>query len=626
MYRGGDGLLHTDIMSAECRNQDARPGQSREHGHADDRAPPAEFPGMSTPPQTPDPRPALTAPHLRGRWCWRLLPLAAALLAWLPMAQSGLLANGDWHVHLFRLDGFLQGIAEWRLRPLWHADANAGYGAPTFLFYQPVAYYLATLLNSVVGDPVDALKLVMLLALIGTAEGSWRLFRARLDAPAAALLAAAVVLSPATLLPVHQFFMPSHALGFMFVPWLLLALGVLDRDPRRGALATGVVLGLQIPTHPLMAMLSVGLMVCFVLAALWKGQARRLAPAVVGGLIMAAALSAWHWLPVALMRELVHWEYLLNPAWSWRHNLLFERATPPFGAFHDYRLLFDVLAAAVIATMAAAVAVLMLRRRRLSTMALASILAFVVVLALCTPVGAWLVEWIPPLGYLQFAWRCLAPLQLLACLVLAEALAKRGTSGIGISSTGDRWVRRAASLPLLVVVPLAWPVAGLQPAPSWTGLETQRLDSNRVAGAAQEEVWSTLEMRPKAMGSAWRNDLSRDPLPLLHASSSRFRAGSVVRTQHGITVRFDARSATELRIRHLYFPGWRATVDGTDMPIVAEPGSAAMRLTVPRDSGELRLVYTPVIEVVAAAWISALAWLLLVAGLLVAAGRRRVTP
>lgn len=112
--------------------------------------------------------------------------------------------NGDWHVHWFRLEGFSQSLIEGVWRPYWHADANSGYGAPTFLFYPSLSYYLASI-PILLGTTMSvAWSMAYLLIIMAAAFGSYRLFRLWSGAGVAAAASVLWAFSPPLLFKIYQ--------------------------------------------------------------------------------------------------------------------------------------------------------------------------------------------------------------------------------------------------------------------------------------------------------------------------------------------------------------------------------------------------------------------------------------
>ncbi|NBB92435.1 MAG: hypothetical protein GVY32_04605 [Gammaproteobacteria bacterium] len=519
-----------------------------------------------------------------------LVVLIGSVLAWLPMQLSGMIDSGDWHVHWFRLQGFSQSLLEGEWRPYWHADANGGYGAPTFLFYPPLSYYLGSVpLLLGLAMPV-AWSLVYLVTILAAALGSYRLFRLWSGAVVAATAGALWALSPPFLLKLYQIHMPASGLAVALIPWLLGAVLSPGQSAGKQISTVAAVSALMILAHPMIAVqaaIVTAILLCFVLI---RGEKKGALQAIAGGAVGLLA-SVWYWLPLLLFRDLVQWEFLLNPAWSWEHNVLFSRPEPPYGAFHDFRTLFDGLAIAGLVVAMACYAATWRCCKDARGLATALVLSVLTCFYIMSPAGVWLAETIPPVGYLMFAWRWLGVHWLLGfgLLALSIQVCWKGIALLPGRTRALVLVVPGFTLALMFATSLA--VVGAGPwAGNW-GLESERISGARAERAIRDEFWPTLEMRPKSMGEGWRLDLERDPMPFVWVRTGDLRVRSLSRAQHRIVIDYEATRMSTIRLKHLNFPSWRARVGDEPVRIETEPDSGAMTLTVPPGSRRLRLDY-----------------------------------
>src|SRR6476659_2050022 len=76
---------------------------------------------------------------------WRILGLAiaAATLNLIPLLVVD--PGGDIFFHYTLIHCFVTQLWQGDLYPRWCMDANAGLGAPVFIFYYPLAYYITSL-------------------------------------------------------------------------------------------------------------------------------------------------------------------------------------------------------------------------------------------------------------------------------------------------------------------------------------------------------------------------------------------------------------------------------------------------------------------------------------------------
>ena len=74
-------------------------------------------------------------------WLLLLSLLTLPVLSWL--LQPGFWASGDGLHHLYRVDELARYMQQGVLFPRWFGEFSFGYGAPVFIFYNPLSYYLA---------------------------------------------------------------------------------------------------------------------------------------------------------------------------------------------------------------------------------------------------------------------------------------------------------------------------------------------------------------------------------------------------------------------------------------------------------------------------------------------------
>jgi uncharacterized membrane protein len=519
------------------------------------------------------------------------LLLVCVVLHLLPIWVFGFVDNGDWHVHWFRLSGFSQSLAEGVWRPLWHADANAGYGAPTFLYYPPLVYYLASapvLLGASIAQAwLFTYSLIMLIA----ALGGYCLFRRWVTPGWAVILALGFALSPPVALVLHQFHMVANALALSLLPWLMLALIFDFQRQLPRVVSVALISSTLVISHPLIAIQGVliGLGVSF--AYLAVGDRSAAIGLLLGGLL-GGLVSMGYWWPVLELRHLVHWEYFLNPAWGWENNLLFSRPDRQVGAFHATRPLFDLIA--LIGLLGALVAAGFAlngssARRRALVLGLLSCSVFIVLIS--SPLGVWVIDLIPALGYLQFAWRWLGALWLLMLVLWAIFM---GSNEAGATSVRSRRVATAFAGVVVAFIATASFAIGSGKGPLGVfGLSEDRITEAKGASALEEEYWPTLEMRPKSFTGRLGTDLSRDPLPLVWSRQAGVRITELDGGQHWVRFRYTSERRSQVRLRVFNFPGWSASLLGGDqtdaLVIESEPESGAVVIDLPAGGGEVEL-------------------------------------
>jgi hypothetical protein len=247
----------------------------------------------------------------------RALPAASLALLCMAVAAMHLLrgmplpgwnSGYDGGLHIVMLTNLAQ--QPWRggLPPLWFFEATAGLGSPAPIFYGPGAYLPALALLWLGMAPDTALSAVLALARVlgGVGVTLW-VARRGASASGAAVAGAIWLLFPASLLhgPLMGFrYAETVAVGLL--PWLLLAAdrAMLPGQRRIPLLLIALGYGLLAITHLQQTLLAALIIPAWVAAT----RGRRAGFMVMLGGVAGAALAGWFLLPAALLRPLINEE------------------------------------------------------------------------------------------------------------------------------------------------------------------------------------------------------------------------------------------------------------------------------------------------------------------------------
>ncbi|MBO9664193.1 6-pyruvoyl-tetrahydropterin synthase-related protein [Dokdonella sp.] len=536
-------------------------------------------------------RPADTPPC--AAWAIGIAVIVAVLPLWL---VPGVAAYFDWPLHLFWIQEFSRAVGQGTAYPRWIAAANGGYGAPTFVFYGPLAYWLAAAATACGASALTALKLVYTTAVAVGAFAAWRWYRV-FGGTAAAMPAAAAILSPPLLMLIYRYNLPAAALATALSPLVLL--GAWSARRGAGVAAIGVPFACVLLAHlPSALMLGVALAL-LALPDLASAEGRRRIVTIAAGLGLGFALAAFYWLPALWELRYVHAEALLGGALDWRRNLLFD---PSIDSLHRARgdgLYLEATALTLAAALAAAW-VFVERSASATSSDRAAIrrlgVAAFVLLALATPLGTAFYRYVPGAAQLQFGWRWLPLFALVAGAAIALAVRHAGPASrlaaVALASLPP--AAFALSLPLVcgggIVLP---PVARTTPAQIAWALEAPRLDPpEHVPRAAPLGLM-------RNSGPAWTTLRGEATVTLLEDRDER-RV-------------WDVRAADEatVRVKTLCFPGWAIEVDGAEVATSCDR-IGALLFQLPAGDHRGVQAFRSTVDRLVATWISLCALLALV--------------
>ncbi len=530
-------------------------------------------------------------------------PLVVALLlcvvaGWPLFASWGMVetrAGGDSPFLLVRVHQLVAALKEGVFPVRWMADAAYGYGYPFFNFYAALPYYLAALLKLLGFTYVNAIKGAQLLGLLAAGLGAYLLAKRLWANPwGAALASAAYTFAPFHLVNLYvRGDSLSEFWAFAFYPFILLTLLRLWEAPslrRVGVVA--LAFGGLVMTHNVSALIFspfVGLFVVYLWASTPGGWPRRLAAAAMA-IALGLALSAWFWFPALAERNLVHLEVQTTGYFFYgehfRAGNLVQR-TPLF----DYRVdaagtpfAMGLVQAALAAAGAVWLLVSWARRRRADGAGIWALAFLLIATAFITPLSRPLWERIPLLPFAQFPWRFLSVQALAAALVIGR---------LGDIRPSRAWIAQGAGLLLAVSAAVS-----LQPTYLHAGdadVTPQRLilyeafTGNVGSTVRAEYLPKAATPRPYAGEALWNDGA---PLPRVLEGDADVAPASERRTTLQ-RWRVDVRSPqARLAFPTLYYPGWRAFVDGREVPCEAQVGWGAIAVAVSQGSHEVTLRFT----------------------------------
>jgi len=520
------------------------------------------------------------------------LTLLLCSFALLPLLRSGGLPSGyDVLYHVYRVAEMQRSWEAGVFLPRWADSFYFGYGYPVFHYYASVTYYLTSILISLTGmSALAALRGVIALSLLGGGVGMYGFCRPRWGVAGAVLAAVVYVYSPYLLYtePYTRGDYP-ELLSFGLIPWVFWAFDALAAAsrPRAVVLAAGSV-ALLIQTHNLMALVFFAILCGWLV---WRWCVGELSKRHLGLLLgvagLGVGLSAYFWLPVLAERDAVQLDNLIALAeLDYRHffvplgDLL---ALPPrsdAGAMNGLLPRYHLGVAGWLLGLLG-VGVVWHRRRRAEVF-------FAVLGGLCiflmTPQAAGVWERLSILAYLQFPWRFLG-----AAAFCAAVLA----GGVGQAATAQRWRLPLLTvlylLPLVAVIPLFY-------VPQWdlkdVDTSTAAYQAAEVAGLQRGTTFSgeylpvNVFVVPDPNQRLLADFADGSPIDKSHWEILPNGVALTLLSQnpHHAAWRVQAEAPFTLEVLTFDFPGWRARVNGAEVPIT--PAVPHGFITFPVPSGE----------------------------------------
>jgi hypothetical protein len=507
------------------------------------------------------------------------IPVAVALLTCLPLAQFEFFSTHELLSPVIRLHEMHHVMTQnGRILAPWSPDLAFGHGLPFFIYYAPLATYVAEVPHLLGADLMQAVKISFALSLVLSAA-AMALFLSHLSksyrfpaSPATiALASAAYVTAPYRMVDVYVRGSFAECWSFVWFPLILLGCHMLAGERRR----TGIVIGslayaALMLSHNISALYFTAVLCVYVLAV--KEVRRQWVRAAIM-IALGQALSAFFWVPALANMSLVgtepvtmwatakdvashavHWPQFFSRRWE------FGLSVPGPDDGMSFALGWHIIAAVVLLP-----AVAVNRRERPDTRRLASVvLAFVLLSVVAmTRIMPW--NLVPHLfRYIQFPWRLLAFTTLFGSMAVFLGLhALLRWSEVG-SDTRLRAVFHLGVL--LLILALAGPIVNaVSFSPGKVDREyiLERLQVEESAGyigttARSEYVPATAA--PRTLDPDWNEQHYSES----HVEVVDGQATVDTWTNQGARYTVDVQCDTDATIafQSYYFPGWRYRRDG----------------------------------------------------------------
>jgi hypothetical protein len=344
------------------------------------------------------------------------------------------LGTASGHDFEFHAPSWLDVAYQWKQGvyfPRWTAWTNHSFGEPRFIFYPPLSWLLGAALTLVLPDAAVPIAYIVL---VQTFAGlvAYLLLRHLVARRAAVLGAAFYVINPNTLLLTYIRSDFAEQLACAFLPLLLLATlrlcGQLDDSPSRFSSVASFSLWFAIIwlcNAPAAVISSYSVCLLIAWAAFFQRSLRPVARGVAG-LLLGFGLAAFYIVPAAYEQRWVNIGQALASGLLPAQNFLFTSITDVEHTWFNWIASICTLSLMLLLALAA------LASRRFSadnsarrSTALSFLLLGGAATFLTLPWSAPLWNLLPKLRFVQFPWRWISILALIASCFLAFVVERR---------------------------------------------------------------------------------------------------------------------------------------------------------------------------------------------------------
>ncbi len=576
-----------------------------------------------------------------------LLALIAAAPLWTGPGLVNTRAGGDSPFLFIRLHQLVENLRAGVFPARWMPDAAYGLGYPFFNFYAALPYYFAAIFNLLGFDLLASIKIVQSLGFVFAAWAMYGWVKSTLGsapAPFAPLRGSSTGASYARhiawLAAVAYTFAPFHLVNvyvrgdslsefyaFVFYPLILWAIDRVVAEPRPRSIALlGLAYGGLILTHNVSALIFSPFVLLHVVfrswrlevggwrleVGSWRAGIRRSAFTVLHsalGIGLGLLLSAWFWLPALGEAPLVQLDAQTTGYFNYANHFRAADLIQPSLAF-DYstappRTPFAMGLMQAMAALAGAVALIATGRGGSGGLRLFSLIGLLVSTLMITPFSKPLWDALPLLSLAQFPWRFLSVQALFASLAIGHlAIVLRGEAGGAYSVLRSPCADTQYAIRNTKLATWLAAVLGIMLAAS--ALLPLRPDYLPIrAGEITPAHIQLYEAFTTNIGTTIRAEyLPRTTIPRPYTGPALIDPGAPPRA---IPVRGEAqaeqiergpasqtwtiRAANDatLALPTLYFPGWKAAIDGQALEARAAADLGYIEIDVPAGEHTLTL-------------------------------------
>jgi hypothetical protein len=509
---------------------------------------------------------------------WPLL-LCLAAAATFVIAPSFFRGNASGHDFQFHIESWMEVAQQWHqgiLYPRWAEWSNFGFGEPRFIFYPPASWILGAALGSVLPWHMvpDAYIWLALLTAGFSMHQLAREWLARRDAIAAAVFFA---VNPYNLMIVYYRSDFAELLAAAFFPLLVwLAIWLAREGWRRVPQFACVFALVWLSNAPAAVIATYFVAVIILVYCILERSFRPILPAMLAG-ASGFALAAFYILPAAYEQPWVNISSVLVYNLQPWHNFLFTRAGDPEFILFNFKI--SAVALFIIGVFGISAVFAARQRFRGRTMFWILFVIGALPVILMFPATALLWRYVPELKFVQFPWRTLTPLALVAAFFFAAA----------VSPLRRKWPAWIAAILALAAI-AAWMTTNNW----WDSQDTpgvaRAISTDAGYDGTDEYVPAGCDRYDLPDNTPRVAALNPDADEPLAAPNFRLHVEAWQAERKFISV--DSPQAMVLAVKLYPYPAWKATRNGEPIDFVTTPCTAPMQISLPAGHSDVVLRFT----------------------------------
>lgn len=360
------------------------------------------------------------------------------------LLQPGFFRAHD-YVHGARIAEMSKALTEGHFPVRWSQNFGYGFGMPLFEFYAPLPFYVGSLFYLGGVDLIISIKLLFLIANLGSLFGAYLLGKELFGYRGGVLLSVAFTLAPYRAVNLFVRGAISEAWGIMALPWILLGVvQVAKNNSKKSFLVLTLGLVTLMLSHNLTTMMFVPLSFIYALGYIliyqqkYRETLNKIAR-IIASYALAVGLSSFYLIPAFIEKKFTQIDTIIGGYFHYSNHFLYIRQflVPNWGYggsgwgpedgisfFLGYRQLISLFIAAMASVFLIKKIIKEKNQTSKQTLLHLGLIAILLGVSLLMTLlkSQWAWDNLPLLNYIQFPWRFLATAVLFLAMIVAFSL------------------------------------------------------------------------------------------------------------------------------------------------------------------------------------------------------------
>ncbi len=497
-----------------------------------------------------------------------------SVLAILDLANFGIPPTHDGEYHVMRFQQFYKVLSEGNLYPRWAPDFNNGFGIPLFNYVYPLPNYIAALSHVIGFSFIDSFKLNMALATIVGAIFMYLWSKKYWGEAGGAVSSVFYTFSPYHFLDIYVRGSAGEVWSLGLAPALLWAYHSYYESNRKMFLVlSSIFLALLILSHNILALVFFGFFILYasyLILNLKEKKALILNTFII--CLTGLGLSSPFWLPAIFETHFVQGLQVAAPLdhFPKLYQLIYSSWGYGFsGIDRAGQMSFQIGIANLLGLFSSIVILFISIQRRIMTFFIST---FLITVFFITPFSAWFWENIPFINYVQYPWRFLS-LVILVASFLAGGIVQ---NSLFKKRNKLKFIAAAA----LIIISIGFSIRYAK-APFYH----KRTDQHYLT---RPNFTDGTNSPGDGFNTVWLNKIpskAKEKVEIIEGSG-KIKIEKIGNQNYVFETY--SNNNLKLRINTAYFPGWVAYIDNNEKKEVSNK-SGIMALSVPKGIHKIRI-------------------------------------